>query len=649
MPIPMEYKKFLEEEVLERKLSFYEKFCKFFSFIKLPLPISLREKYQKEIEFCHLHITPSEAFSSSVFFPLLLIVFSFILYFIKIISFEFFGMISVTSLILFYFLFKHVEYLSFLFRTKASTEMVLSIIYMVTSLRIYGNLEKAIQFTAKNLTGPLGKDFRKALWDIYTGKKATALEVLDDLSEKWKVESREFSEALSLIKTSQLSAERRERNLDEATEVVLSGTVDRMNEYARKMKSPIALINMFGILLPLLGLMLVPVAMMLVPEVAKPELIAFLYDVVLFLVVYSMFRQHFYRRPYSLHRPKLTKTESTKLTKARILLISILVSFSIFPVTYLLFSSEILLFNEFQFFLSILLVVLIGLPFILYNFLLYLKLSKKNLDVIKIEDELPTATFQLSIELRTGKPIESAISSSISRLREMKIKDFFNKILINITELGMSFKDAIFDRKSGAILEYPSRTIEAVMSVLSEISEKGSFFLSKALEMISKYLKGIRSIDEETKKIFEEIIHSIEMQSLVVAPLTSGVVVGLTVFTLSIFFYLGGSLQNVNEYFGSLGTAGSMVGTGIFEIFNFSKMVPVPYFQLVVGIYLIEITYLMSYFCSELNYGDDDVSKAYAMAKAMFISLLLYSIIIVGLYYGVKSFINLEEFAGMMS
>jgi hypothetical protein len=317
----------------------------------------------------------------------------------------------------------------------------------------------------------------------------------------------------------------------------------------------------------------------------------------------------------------------------------------VLPVLYFLFSPKLPIFNEFQFLLSLLFTVISALPFVVYNFLVYRKSSKKNLDVVKVEEELSTAMFQLSTELRSGKPVESAVASCLDKMRTLKIRDFFARILTNITQFGMSFRDAIFDNRIGVIREYPSKTIDSVMSLVSEISGKSSLFLSDALENISKYLNGIRSVDEETKNIFEEVTYDIQIQSLVVAPLVAGIVVGLTVFTLSIFFYLGGSLESVEKYFGSLGSAGSLASIGMFNIFNFSKMVPVPYLQMIVGVYLLEVTFLMAYFYGEINYGDDEVSKSFAMAKTLLIVIVLYTAIVLGIYYGIKSFINLEEFA----
>jgi hypothetical protein len=219
---------------------------------------------------------------------------------------------------------------------------------------------------------------------------------------------------------------------------------------------------------------------------------------------------------------------------------------------------------------------------------------------------------------------------------------------MNIKNLGLSFQNAIFDEKIGAIKEFPSRMINAIMSVLVEIGEKGSIFLSKALDIISKYLNDAYLVSEKTQDILEELTYNVKIQSLILAPLTAGIVVGLTVLVLSIFFYVGGSLESAKQFFSSMGGFGDITSGGIFTIFNFTTLIPVPYFQLIVGVYLLEVSLLMSYFYGEVVYGDDEISKKSVFWKTLLIVLIIYTIVSLLIYYGTKSFINIEEFAKVM-
>jgi len=405
---------------------------------------------------------------------------------------------------------------------------------------------------------------------------------------------------------------------------------------------------MFGILLPLLGLVILPVLFLMLPEIGKPEIIAFLYNVVLFLIVYLLLRQNLSIRPYSFHQPELTKVKKIASLKRKSFWISTLVGAILIALSaFFLLSEKIVIFNEKQFLLSVFLVVSSFLPFVLYNLILYMTNSERNKTVLQVESELPTALRNISMMLKAGKPAESSINEVIPKMKEMKIRFFLEKIVNNI-RVGYSFVSAIFDERVGAIKEYPSRMLHAMMSVIAEIGEKGSIYLSHALDVMSKYLSDAKEVTEKTQSILEEVSYDVKIQSLVLAPLTAGIVVGLTILTLAIFFYLGGSLQNLQEFFGGMGGLKDVASGSIFGIFNFTNLISAACFQLIVGIYLLQVSWLMAYFYGELIHGDDEISKSLVFAKTLLIALILYVSVLLAIYYGTKSFINIEEFAKMV-
>jgi len=47
-------------------------------------------------------------------------------------------------------------------------------------------------------------------------------------------------------------------------------------------------------------------------------------------------------------------------------------------------------------------------------------------------------------------------------------------------------------------------------------------------------------------------------------------------------------------------------------------------------------------------YGEDNVSKAYVTAKTILLSSLIYVGIVLAIYFGIKSFINIESLAQVL-
>jgi len=643
------YIKFLEEEYAYRKLSLYEKVCNFFGMVKVPLPSFLTEKFQPEIDFCHLRVTSRGVFLTSVFIPLFLTVFLYSIFFTTgVFSTSMLLMLVMLSAIIFYYLFSYTHFLSIYFRSKASSEMALSVVYMAISLKITQNLESAVAFTASNLSGPLGLDLKKVMWDLETGRLVNVVDGLDELSRKWKSESEEFVDALTLLKNSvNEPPERAGRSLKEAVSLILEGTKNRMKKYALHMRSPLKILNTFGIMLPLLLMIFFPVMIIFVPEIAKPELIAFSYMVVLPFCLYLFLKQYFYTRPYSYHQVAVKRTEAFRRRKlvvsiAVLTICSPLIAFFIFQI---LLTKEI--FTQSQFLNSLGVVATIALGIASYAFFSSLGFSKKNKAVLAVENELPTVLFQLSITSDIGKPFEKNIEDLHPRIRELEIDKFFQKIVRNIKVLGTSLEEAMFDRRVGAINDYPSTILSAVMKLVVDIASKGMAFLSLGLKSMSDFLKDANEVNATADEILSEVTSDMQVQAWVFAPVAAGIVVGLMAIVIYIFAFFSGSLVNMEKWFNTTGV-GPAGMSGFEWLFNIQQQIPFPFFQIIVGVYMVEVVYMLANFLGELNYGDDEVSKLTNLGKLMLIAITIYSIAVCGLYFGISSIIDLTALKGLI-
>jgi len=74
----------------------------------------------------------------------------------------------------------------------------------------------------------------------------------------------------------------------------------------------------------------------------------------------------------------------------------------------------------------------------------------------KLEQEFAGALFQLGNRIGDGLPVEIAFSKVADVMNGTVSGKFFELVSINITKLGMSVEEAIFDKKRGALVYYPS-------------------------------------------------------------------------------------------------------------------------------------------------------------------------------------------------
>ncbi|MEM5813020.1 MAG: hypothetical protein QXU71_01515 [Candidatus Aenigmatarchaeota archaeon] len=606
------------------------KLFKTFGKVKLPLPKALEKKYSEEIKFLGWDIEPCQIFSSSIIFPVIVFsAISLLSVVLGIFSFDLVLTFILLSLVLIYFLLNYTTFLSKYIRAKASSEIVLSIIYMAISMRINQNLEKAVEFAASSLEGPIGKDLRKALFNIKTGKSFSIKEELNKIADKWKLESQEFVDAINIIKEcTDVTKEELERNLKEAIDVIMNGTKRRMKEYALRMKTPVTIVNAFGILMPLLFMIFLPVGIIFLPEVFRQVTITSMYIFVLPSIVYMFLLQNFYSRPYSYHQISINLTHSYKRKKILYLIIV-----SLIFIVFLVFLLRILISSknfDFRFLFSIGITNLIGVTIIIYIYLIQLEFEKVSEKIFKYEEELPTVLYQISMEASTGKPLESVFEVLQNSIKTLNIAEFFKELIYSLKLRGDNLREALFNKDYGIIKKYPSKLLSSCMKAIVDISEKGSYYVSETLKSIASYLDNAIEVNKFTDEVLSETTSEMKITSYIFAPLAGGIIVGMMSILIMIFLSVQGQLEE--SLLGIPKQQLSEIISIIGWILELPKQISLEYFQIVIGIYVIEMVLILSWFLGEITYGEDEIRKLKEIGKYILISLLIYTFISLSIY-----------------
>jgi len=622
---------------IEEDYNFYEYLCYVTEeMFKISPWKSLNKEYKKAIIFSHLKITPEGAFSLTILATALTIVIPTLL----MITFNFLHgglllFIGIFAAIVFYYLYTYPMHYATVFRIKASSEMTLCILYMVTSMKISPNLERAIEFATRNLRGPLALDLKKLLWEIYAGKYTTE-QGLDVLMEKWERENEEFTEALYLIKNSPFVAHKKQEDiLDEAIWVILAGTKDRMKGFARKLRTPVLIINTMGILLPLLGVVFFPLMAMFLPELIQPYALGIGYTVILPFIVYALMKKYLEERPYSFHQPDLSQHPKFKKEKPinKELITTIVICFLFSLMGIMLLLPIKLFFSAEQLYLSLIVTWGIAAGIIYYCITTVRNKLELREEIIKIESEFGEALYQLGSRSTMGIPLENVLKEIVPKIKHLKISKFFKNIIYNIENFGMTLERAVFDKKTGAINYYPSVMIDALMRAIIGIQKRGGFrILSKITISISTYLKNIKSVEEDLNDMLGEVTASLHIQSILLAPLTAGIVVALAAIIMEMLIMFGGVSDPLYNSMEGYGVAGAAGGGLLTAFINLDEMIPIHIFQIIVGIYMIEIVVLMTIFLSLIENGDENILKRSLIGRRLLISTILYTIIMILVY-----------------
>lgn len=657
-------KEYLEfkDEYLPKHLSIYEKFCnKSEQILQVSPPKDKTAVLQESIDICHLGITPEGATSLSYLLPAVVTLGGLFFSVLILNSMFFMVMFLILGITLYMTLSGLPMTLANNWRMQASNQMVLSIFYVVTYMRHTSNLELAIEFAAEHLTGPLALDLRKVLWDVETQKYESMRESIDTYLETWRKWNREFVESFHLIESSlfESSESRRLDLLDKSLSVMLEETYEKMLHYAQNLKSPITMLHMMGVILPILGLVILPLMVSFMEGVYWYHL-ATIYNILIPVAVYFMGKSILAKRPsgygdtdISKSNPEMDQYKKIKINigGVSILISPIFLSVGIFVLLFIVAFSPLYLqslgFPDFTFwgdkfsflgyresattgkligpfglgatFLSLLFPLGVGLSVGLYYQFTSKNILKIREDTKQLENEFASALFQLGNRLGDGIPAEIAFSRVAETMQGTKSGTFFRLVSTNLTKLGLSVEESIFNPKVGAISAFPSKIIESSMKVLTESAKKGPKVAANALLNVARYIKEMHKVDERLKDLLSDIISSMKSQIHFLSPVISGIVIGITSMVTSILGKLTTQMATLQDSAAD-GSAASFAGVSTL----FSDGMPTFWFQIIVGLYVAMIIFILTILSNGIENGQDKLNERYLLGQNMMKSVILY-------------------------
>lgn len=687
--ISRDYSQFKTDMMPE--LSRYEKWVRGVGgFIKLKLSKKDEDYIGRQLQIAHLGVEPGEAVGLAImsfigffFFGALL---SIAIWFLNggpgegAFPFLFFGLMMVTAFFLAYYFYTMPQRLAVKWRLKASSQMVPAILYTVIYMKHTSNLERAISFVAQHVEEPLALDLKKVIWDVETGKFSSIKDSLDSYLDFWKESNMEFVESFHLIESSlyEPSETRRVEILERALRVILDGVYERMLKYTHNIKSPLTNLYMLGIVLPTLGLALLPLASTLLGGVIKSIHVFIIFNMLIPFFVFYLTLQIMLNRPGGYGESSLLEKNPNyyKYASKRPYYIAAAICIPLFIIGLLPFifqNSYFLQITGFKNDYSLIemglgffgngnffefkdtnagvvgpfgvgaLVLSLFIPFAIALFF-SLSYSWKTKDLIKsrdstkdLENEFNSSLFTLGNRLGDGTPAEIAFAKVAASTRGQKTENFFQIVNANIQSMGMSLEEAIFNPRRGALVYYPSSLIATSMRILIESAKKGLNVAAQSLMSISEYVRNIQKINERLRDLLAEVVSDMKSNMVFLAPLLAGIVVGLAAMITGIL----AQLKTMTDLGGEEALAGLGSIANITKLFDVANMIPPYYMQVAIGIYIIEVIFILTGTLVTIDAGEDKLKETFEIAGNLMKGGLLYLII------GLISIISLSALAGI--
>lgn len=553
---------------------------------------------------------------------------------------------------------------------RSSGEMILSILYMVVYMRSSPNLEGAVRFAALNLDGPIAKDLKGVLWDVEVGKYNRVEKSLEEYTKRWKNYNDDFLESLQLLKAAMNDPDEDRRNelLQDSIDRILDGTREKMKHYAQSLKTPVMILNAMGAMLPVLGMIMLPLISVFLGDVIKPIHLVFIFNIML-----PGFLYWFMKRVLSSRPPTVSSTPSSQGTlpergkytlealgnefRVRVwpigALVFLLVSlygfagYLSFPSFYPLGTNSTLtpaaapgVFRSGEdlaplpmLMRSVSITFGLGLGIGVTKILGNVERKHAEEHLRSIEQQFPAALFELGNKISGGTPIEVALEEAAESTSELEISGLFQKASRNVRDMGMTFEESLFHDRYGALREYPSQMIETVMKAILESSEKGTHMAAMAMTTISRYLDNIHQTQEELNDLMEDTTTTIEMLAYLLAPVVSGVAVGMSQTIITAMFKLGQSFQQTQAALPEAQGTGTQFA-GILG--NLNSAIRPEMLQFVVGLYLIQLLYILGTFYMKITEGENKTYRNMFIGKVLISGMFFYTItlLIVGLLFG---------------
>jgi len=408
-----------------------------------------------------------------------------------------------------------------------------------------------------------------------------------------------------------------------------------MNKFANSLHQPAMVIYSIGIMIPLALVAMLPAAGLVGMKITIFQ-VFLLYDLILpsFIFVYT--RKILLRRPATFNPPNIPidHPDLIKINKKRRFFSSVALGFftalpGIFFVMLPLFYSKgssnfflnfIISPNGLNSYLPVTLFIIWGITVASSSYCLSVYRPYKLIreDIKQIETEFSDALYILGKRISEEKSPEESFLYAADTMQGSKISEVFRKTGYNLTAMHSNLKDAMFNSEYGSLKYVYSDRVKAIMRLFVEGIQKSQKAVSVSIIRIADHLKELQSVEKKIKDMLFTLTSTLRSTVAIFAPLIGGVTLAITKLISNILGGLSGKITT-NEFSNSVSGFSSVSDS--FTLENIRS----EYFVLVIGIYILELIFLLVRFTNGIDDGDDKAMYMYSLGKIMPVSIFVFS------------------------
>ncbi len=502
--------------------------------------------------------------------------------------------------------------------------------YIVMSMKLVPNMERAILFAAENSSRPLARDLKKLIWDIHIRVYSSMDDALIAFANLWGRNSEYFKRSLHLVKSSTNEPDEAQRimTLNKSLDIVLDGTKTIMDGFAAKLKTPTYVLYSIFILIPLALVALVP-AISIVGVRIDTITLVLIYDIILPLATFLYSEYILLQRPATFAPPEISdrhpELSDMKSTRRNIFGITIIVG------TVVGLSGYILLYlgNPFGIISreamgglvppTFPVVWAITVMISIYCLGTYTPYKKIRDGIKQIEQEFADALFILGRRISEGRSAEVAFAHTSHTMKGSKIGDTFADVARNLTSIRTTLHGAIFNEEYGAFKDVYSDRVHTTMKLFTESVHKSHEAAGMAIIKLAEHLKELQEVETNIKRSLYDVTSTMRSTAMIFAPLIGGVTLALSEVIQKILLNIAKESRLLPEEF-NIGSIMKQAGTGL------TQSIPPDIFLLVVGIYMVILVIILTRFAGGIEYGGDRPQFMYDLGQMLPMSILVFTV-----------------------
>lgn len=526
-------------------------------------------------------------------------------------------------------------------KTEYNFEVIESLGYaptILTQIVIYlkqnPNLERALHFVSKYSEGRISGEIKNVLWKCLMGYKINLKKELGELAQRWGEYLTELKRSLYLIaaSVSEKNEIKRNQTLDRAISISLTGILHKIEDYTNQLYLPTLFLFSFGTILPLVIISLLPIFSFLGGEFSSPVQI-FLALAISLVAIYFYSNKILAKRPPSFSTIKLPNNLpiypkqgylKLKFGKKEIevkavpytILIFLVISFPgllflLSEIPFITFLPNALS-NVLKGFNTLTIIWGFGAALTVYAYGTSWYKKEMRGKVEELEKEVVDGTYQLASRIDEGRAPEDTILYVSRSMPKTEFGKIMGKTYRILRSRHTTIEDAFFNEAHGSLKGIYSKNFKLVIRLFVTSLRKGINNCAQTLFTVSNHYDQLNKTEEKLKVTLKNSLSMMRTTASIFAPMITGLIITLQQL-------IQDGLKSAKEGLGSLG----------YQYINLSFLSPpsfsVEMLQLIAGIYMILLAYLLIRYISLLEYGKDEVMLKYEIAKNLPIALFIFT------------------------